>query len=255
MRKLPHWSIPDIHPAFYDTESATAIEMVAKLYATIQELIEEHNKFIGDSNTSDDEFNQEYEKDWEAFKLEIEQKLQNFMDLVELKLKAGDYNTLKNQLDDILNQLANSGLLIILAGEERELIVGADIMPNQTINFKYEASGGYKIKWQREGMIVGTDQKMGVMAEGMIEGSYTVPSNMIKLTVTGLHCILITPVRESILALMEKIDHLELGSGGGSDLPEVTEEDNGKLLAVVGGVWVAKELDIPVYEDGNEVLY
>lgn len=42
---LPKWSIPDVHPAFFDHESGTAIEMVAKLYGKVKELIETYNKF------------------------------------------------------------------------------------------------------------------------------------------------------------------------------------------------------------------
>ena len=43
VKDLPNWSIPDLHPAFFDNESATTIEMVAKLYGKIQTLIEAYN--------------------------------------------------------------------------------------------------------------------------------------------------------------------------------------------------------------------
>lgn len=45
---LPKWSIPDLHPAFFDTESATAIEMVAKLYGKVKEVVESYNDFTKD---------------------------------------------------------------------------------------------------------------------------------------------------------------------------------------------------------------
>lgn len=48
---LPMWCIPDIHPAFFDSESATAIEMVAKLYGAIKSIIENYNAFIEDVET------------------------------------------------------------------------------------------------------------------------------------------------------------------------------------------------------------
>lgn len=47
---LPKWCIPDIHPTFFDHESATVIEMVAKLYPKIQELIEVYNKLEKDTD-------------------------------------------------------------------------------------------------------------------------------------------------------------------------------------------------------------
>lgn len=42
-----------------------------------------------------------------------------------------------------------------------------------------------------------------------------------------------------------------LTSGGGSGLPEITEADEGKVLKVVSGAWVAAEL--PQYEGETEV--
>lgn len=48
IKGLPNWSIPDLQPTFFDSESATTIEMVAKLYGKIKELIETYNKFETD---------------------------------------------------------------------------------------------------------------------------------------------------------------------------------------------------------------
>lgn len=46
IKKLPHWVVNDNRPAFYDTESATAIEQTAKLYGAMSEVIDEVNKKI-----------------------------------------------------------------------------------------------------------------------------------------------------------------------------------------------------------------
>ena len=55
VNNLPNWGIPNIHPAFFDVESATAIEMVAKLYSKMKELVEEYNKFEKDTAEKVDE--------------------------------------------------------------------------------------------------------------------------------------------------------------------------------------------------------
>ena len=50
INNLPKWTIPDLHPAFFDTESATAIEMVAKLYGKVKEVVDHYNEFTTDMN-------------------------------------------------------------------------------------------------------------------------------------------------------------------------------------------------------------
>ena len=44
INQLPNWCLTNENPSFYETESATAIEMVAKLYAKVKELIESENQ-------------------------------------------------------------------------------------------------------------------------------------------------------------------------------------------------------------------
>ena len=41
------------------------------------------------------------------------------------------------------------------------------------------------------------------------------------------------------------------GGGGGSDLPSVTDADNGKVLSVVNGAWAADARGKVVYDDGT----
>ena len=42
---LKQWVLTNVKPCLYDTESVTVIQMVAKLYKTIQELIDSYNDF------------------------------------------------------------------------------------------------------------------------------------------------------------------------------------------------------------------
>lgn len=54
---LPHWIVADTLPAFYETEGATAIQMVAKLYQKVKELIESFNEMVSDYTTFKTEVN------------------------------------------------------------------------------------------------------------------------------------------------------------------------------------------------------
>ena len=67
MKKLPHWVIPDVYPALYDTESATAIEMTAKLYAAISELIGDYNNWVDNVNNIISEFTNATKEDYELY--------------------------------------------------------------------------------------------------------------------------------------------------------------------------------------------
>lgn len=51
---LPHWVLTDLQPAIYDNESVTAVQMVAKLYAKMQELITTYNEFADQVNAEMD---------------------------------------------------------------------------------------------------------------------------------------------------------------------------------------------------------
>lgn len=59
-------------------------------------------------------------------------------------------------------------------------------------------------------------------------------------------------LRESLNSEIDaKIAEAQLGGGGSSNLPIVDENDNGKILQVVGGKWDVAEL--PVYDGAYSV--
>lgn len=113
MQKLPHWVLPDKFPALYDTESATAIEMTAKVYGAMNNLIEEYNKFVDGVNAEIEKFEGDTNKDIELFKTAIAQQFQDFIDVVELKIQSQDNEIanaiayMKDNLSDSVNSLLN----------------------------------------------------------------------------------------------------------------------------------------------------
>ena len=64
MNRLPPWNIPATSPAVFDLESATALEQTARIYDTMNKLIEEWNKMIeqlSDFEKSETESREDFE--------------------------------------------------------------------------------------------------------------------------------------------------------------------------------------------------
>lgn len=75
IKRLPHWVLTDNHPAFNDLESLTAIEMVARLYGKMQELVETYNKYVDDLNKAIDEFESGINSELEEYMNSVDGKL------------------------------------------------------------------------------------------------------------------------------------------------------------------------------------
>lgn len=86
MMNLPKWIIPDKFPALYDLESATAIEMVAKLYGSMQTLINEYNEYVSTLNKNLDTFESELTDANKCFKETMETFVNNFITCVDVKI-------------------------------------------------------------------------------------------------------------------------------------------------------------------------
>lgn len=50
MINLPPWRLTNPFPAFYESESGTAIQQTAKVYAAVRGLIDEYNKWVEECN-------------------------------------------------------------------------------------------------------------------------------------------------------------------------------------------------------------
>lgn len=90
IKPLPHWVLTNDYPAFYDTESVTAIEMVAKLYGSMEELITDYNHFIDNIEELDREFEEGLIEDFNDFKDQIQALLDGYIALVNNKIEDQD---------------------------------------------------------------------------------------------------------------------------------------------------------------------
>lgn len=90
IKLLPHWVLTDNHPAFYDTESRTAIQMVARLYGKMQELIEDYNTYIDQINQIITDFEEDFNSGVEEFKEEINGIISDFTATINEKVAGQD---------------------------------------------------------------------------------------------------------------------------------------------------------------------
>ena len=87
MINLPEWRLTNPFPAFYDSESGSAIEQTAKVYKAMQELIKEYNTFSEGVTKAINDHDNEIAEKLELFELEFSQKFQDFIDTVELEIE------------------------------------------------------------------------------------------------------------------------------------------------------------------------
>lgn len=99
MKQLPNWVLTNPFPAFYDSESGSAIEQTAKVYKAMQELIKEHNTFIEQLN----ETIKNIDSDNAKFKECITELVENYIKLIDEKMIQQDLLITENFEEGIKN--------------------------------------------------------------------------------------------------------------------------------------------------------
>lgn len=90
LKHLPHWVLTDPQPAFYDCESATAVQQTAKIYAKIQELITIYNDFVRDVNRYITEFEEGIIKDFNCFQNCIIKTMNDYIATIDMEINLQD---------------------------------------------------------------------------------------------------------------------------------------------------------------------
>lgn len=116
VKLLKPWGIGNTLPAFNDLDSATAIEMVSKIYSKMNELIKEHNSFVDNVNKTIEDFKNSTTKDLEAFEVALRQEFQDFIDVIDTKILSQDnliegaVNYMKNNLEETVTNQINAAI-------------------------------------------------------------------------------------------------------------------------------------------------
>ena len=107
MYLLPKWVLTQNRPSVYDSESLTSVQMVAKVYQAMNDLIEEYNKFADEVNASILEYQESLTKDNEAFKECITTIVENYIKSIDIKIEKQDL-VIQNAIDYMKENIANT---------------------------------------------------------------------------------------------------------------------------------------------------
>ena len=116
MYLLPRWVLTNPKPSAYDSESATAIQMVAKVYKAMNDLIEEYNKFADEVNSKILEYQNSLTEDNEEFKECITKTVENYIKSIDIKIDKQDLviqnavDYMKENIVDTTNELVNKAI-------------------------------------------------------------------------------------------------------------------------------------------------
>lgn len=146
IKPLPHWALTNLQPAFYDIESVTSIEMVAKLYGKMQNLVSDYNKFVDELNMYIDEFEKGIIKDFEDFKECIIKTMNDYIETVDTKINLQDLkidNTIEyikdhieETVDTLFQELIDNDEIEVSLTEDYDdinenLVLSAELIINQ----------------------------------------------------------------------------------------------------------------------------
>lgn len=89
-KNIPNWVISKSLPAFYDTESGTAIEQTARLHGYMKELITDYNNFTYSLTEEINKFIDSVEKDQNDFEAKITKVIHDYLHMLDDKIKSQD---------------------------------------------------------------------------------------------------------------------------------------------------------------------
>lgn len=115
MQLLPKWSLTNPFPSLYDTESGTAVQMVAKVYGAMNELIAEYNKMVDEVNKQIIEHQNSTDKDIDCFKKGVTETIETYIKSIDIKMSEQDsiikdaVNYMKTNLIETIKHLNDTG--------------------------------------------------------------------------------------------------------------------------------------------------
>lgn len=145
LKHLPHWVLTDPQPAFYDCESATAVQQTAKIYAKIQELITLYNEFTNEVNRYITEFEDGIIKDFNCFQNCVIKTMNDYIESIDTKIELQD-NKIQEAIDYMKNNLVSTVTTLfnqaVQNGDITATLVETYDSSNESLVFSIVASEG-----------------------------------------------------------------------------------------------------------------
>lgn len=90
IRPLPYWVLTDLQPAFYDSESGTVLQQTSRMYAKLQEALNEFNEYAKEINRYITDFEDGIINDFECFKNCIIKTMNDYIESIDMKVNIQD---------------------------------------------------------------------------------------------------------------------------------------------------------------------
>lgn len=90
IKPLPNIALTDLQPAFYDVESATAVQMVSKFYTYLQNIVDDYNSFANEVNQEIENFENDTNANYEEFQNCIKNMMLDYIESIDTKINNQD---------------------------------------------------------------------------------------------------------------------------------------------------------------------
>lgn len=87
---LPNWVLTNYQSAFYDSESGTVLQALARIYPKIEELITDYNNYVKQLDSYINDFTNGIIKDFDCFKKCIIETMTNYIESIDTKMSVQD---------------------------------------------------------------------------------------------------------------------------------------------------------------------
>ena len=144
---LPHWVLTNYQSAFYDSESGTILQAMARIYPKIEELITDYNNYVKRIDNIINEFQTGIIEDFDCFKNCIIKTMTEYIESIDTKMSVQDsmiadkFNEQDTNIENAIqymkdNIVATATTIINQAIENGDLNVGIEYNPtDESLNF------------------------------------------------------------------------------------------------------------------------